>query len=98
MKRLLLIFSYFISAQLMAQSFDLVILNGKIIDGTGNSWYYGDVGIRSGKIVSIGKLSNAQAKRVIETKGLVVAPGFSLKLKRSGIGGMHCCLACGSLL
>ncbi len=76
MKRLLLIFSYFISTQLMAQSFDLLILNGKIIDGTGNSWYYGDVGIRSGKIVSIGKLSNAQAKRVIETNGLVVAPGF----------------------
>ena len=76
MKRLLLILSCFISAQLMAQSFDLLILNGKIIDGTGNSWYYGDVGIRSGKIVSIGKLSNAQAKRVIESNGLVVAPGF----------------------
>ena len=76
MKRLLLILSCFISTQLMAQSFDLVILNGKIIDGTGNSWYYGDVGIRNGKIVSIGKLSNAQSKRVIETNGLVVAPGF----------------------
>ncbi len=60
----------------MAQSFDLVILNGKIIDGTGNSWYYGDVGIRNGKIVSIGKLTNAETKRVILANGLIVAPGF----------------------
>ena len=60
----------------MAQSFDLVILNGKIIDGTGNSWYYGDVGIRNGKIVSIGKLTNAQSKHVILADGLIVSPGF----------------------
>ena len=60
----------------MAQSFDLVILNGKIIDGTGNSWYYGDVGIKNGKIVSIGKLSNAETKHVIEASSLIVSPGF----------------------
>ncbi len=76
MKRLLLLLPCIISAQLMAQSFDLVILNGKIIDGTGNSWYYGDVGIRNGKIASIGKLSNAQTKRVILADGLIVSPGF----------------------
>jgi N-acyl-D-amino-acid deacylase len=76
MKRLLLLFTSLVSTQLIAQSFDLVILNGKIIDGTGNSWYYGDVGIRNGKIVSIGKLSNALAKQVIEANGLIVAPGF----------------------
>ncbi len=76
MKRLILLFSCFISAQLMAQSFDIVILNGKIIDGTGNSWYYGDVGIRNGKIVAIGKLSNAETKHVILADGLIVSPGF----------------------
>lgn len=76
MKRFILLFSCVISTQAMSQSFDLVILDGKIIDGTGNSWYYGDVGIRNGKIVSIGKLSNAQTKYVIPAAGLIVAPGF----------------------
>lgn len=76
MKRLIFLFSCVISTQAMSQSFDLVILDGKIIDGTGNSWYYGDVGIRNGKIVSIGKLSNAQTKYVIPAAGLIVAPGF----------------------
>ncbi len=76
MKRLIIYFSFFVSTQAIAQSFDLVILNGKIMDGTGNSWYYGDVGIRNGKIVSIGKLSNAQTKNSIHANGLIVAPGF----------------------
>jgi N-acyl-D-amino-acid deacylase len=76
MKGLLLLFTSLLYTQLIAQSFDLVILNGKIIDGTGNSWYYGDVGIRSGRIVSIGNLSNAEAKRVILANGLIVSPGF----------------------
>jgi N-acyl-D-amino-acid deacylase len=76
MKGLLLLFTSLFYTQLIAQSFDLVILNGKIIDGTGNSWYYGDVGIRSGRIVSIGNLSNAEAKRVILANGLIVSPGF----------------------
>jgi N-acyl-D-amino-acid deacylase len=61
---------------LVAQSFDVLIINGKIIDGTGNSWYYGDVGIRDGKIISIGSLTHTTAKRTIDARGLVVAPGF----------------------
>jgi N-acyl-D-amino-acid deacylase len=39
-----------------AQQYDVVIANGKIIDGTGNSWYYGDVAIKDGKIVYVGKM------------------------------------------
>ncbi len=76
MKGIISIVLCFAAFSLYSQSFDLVILNGKIIDGTGNSWYYGDVGVRGGKIVSIGKLAHAQAKRVIDAKGLIVAPGF----------------------
>ena len=58
------------------QPFDLVITNGHIIDGTGSPWYSADVGIRDGKIVSIGHLSNAPRKRTIDAAGKVVSPGF----------------------
>jgi len=58
------------------ENYDLVIRNGKIIDGTGNPWFYADVAIRDDRIVAIGKLDNAEAKRTIDAKGLVVAPGF----------------------
>src|SRR6201984_12561 len=56
--------------------FDLIIIHGYIIEGTGSPWYSGDVGIRDGKIAAMGNLSGAQAKRTIDAHGLVVAPGF----------------------
>src|SRR6266852_7713987 len=56
--------------------YDLVIRNGKIVDGTGNPWYVGDVAIRGDKIVAVGRIPKADAKREIDAKGLVVAPGF----------------------
>lgn len=59
-----------------AQQFDLLIKNGKIIDGTGNPWFYGDIAVKADKIVAIGKLDSTQAKEVINAKGLIVAPGF----------------------
>ncbi|HEU5415003.1 MAG TPA: D-aminoacylase [Candidatus Angelobacter sp.] len=58
------------------QPYDVVILNGKIIDGSGNPWYSGDIGIRGDRIETIGKLQGVQAKRIIDAHGLVVAPGF----------------------
>ncbi|HUQ15543.1 MAG TPA: D-aminoacylase [Gemmatimonadales bacterium] len=57
-------------------SFDLVIRNGRIIDGTGSPWYSGDVGIRDGRIAAIGRLDGAKAKRTVDAGGSVVAPGF----------------------
>src|SRR5713101_6479871 len=72
----LLIFVQLSRAQAPNSSFDLVIINGHIIDGTGSPWYSGDIGIRGGKIVSIGNLSDAQRARNIDVHGLVVAPGF----------------------
>src|SRR4029077_7430736 len=57
-------------------SFDIVITNGHIIDGTGSPWYSGDLGIRDGKIAAIGNLSAAQRQRTIDAAGKVVAPGF----------------------
>jgi N-acyl-D-amino-acid deacylase len=58
------------------QRFDLLITGGQIYDGTGNPWFYADVGIRAGRIAAIGKLSGATAARVIDAKGRVVVPGF----------------------
>jgi N-acyl-D-amino-acid deacylase len=57
-------------------TFDIVITNGHIVDGTGSPWYSGDIGIRSGRIVAIGNLSSAERKRTIDAAGKVVAPGF----------------------
>lgn len=58
------------------EAFDVVILHGHIIDGTGSPWYSGDVGIRDGRIAAIGNLAGASAKKTIDAQGMVVAPGF----------------------
>ena len=58
------------------RAYDIVILNGHIIDGTGSPWYSSDIGIKDGKITAIGKLTAAQGKQVIDAHGMVVAPGF----------------------
>src|SRR6478672_648521 len=57
-------------------SYDILIRGGRIVDGTGNPWYAGDVAIRADRIVAIGKLNHATAKRVIDATGMVVSPGF----------------------
>lgn len=57
-------------------SADLLILNGRIIDGTGNNWYYADLAVKDGKIIQIGKLKNLPANKTIDAKGMAVAPGF----------------------
>ena len=68
--------SSFAPAPPAASSFDVVIANGRIVDGTGSPWYRGDVGIRGDRIAAIGDLSGAEATRRIDAAGLVVAPGF----------------------
>jgi N-acyl-D-amino-acid deacylase len=58
--------------------FETVITGGKIVDGTGNPWFYGDVGITGDRIMRIapaGMLRSASATRRIDARGLVVAPG-----------------------
>ncbi len=56
--------------------FDVLIVHGHILDGTGSPWYAADVGIRAGRIVAIGRLDGHAAKKRIDANGLVVAPGF----------------------
>lgn len=81
MKKLLLSLSFlalahFVSAQTAQIIADIIIKNGKVLDGTGNSWFYGDVAIKDGKIMKVGYLNNLRAEKVIDAKGLIVAPGF----------------------
>ncbi len=56
--------------------YDVLIRNGRVVDGTGNPWRAADLGIRGGRIVDVGRLSTATAARVIDAHGLTVTPGF----------------------
>ena len=56
-------------------AYDLLVTNGCIVDGSGMPAFFGDVAIRNGKIIEVGKLSGP-ARRTINAEGLVVAPGF----------------------
>ncbi|MEO8026257.1 MAG: D-aminoacylase [Bryobacteraceae bacterium] len=73
---LALLTAAFASAQ---QPYDLIIRGGRIVDGTGNAWFYGDVFVRGDRIARIapaGRSGTMQAKQIIDAKGMVVAPGF----------------------
>ena len=64
------------AASLQPQTYDLVFLNGRIVDGTGSPWYSGDLAIRDGRVAAIGRLADAPAKQKIDARGRVIAPGF----------------------
>jgi dihydroorotase/N-acyl-D-amino-acid deacylase len=56
--------------------YDLLIKNGRIVDGSGRAGFNADLAIKGDRIARIGKLANATANRTIDARGLVVAPGF----------------------
>ncbi len=56
--------------------FDIVIKNGRVVDGTGAPWYVADVAVRDGKIVKIGRIDAGDSPHVLDASGLIVAPGF----------------------
>lgn len=56
--------------------FDVLLTNGRVLDGTGNPWFQADVAIKDGHIAAVGDLSDAEAKRHIDIEGKYVAPGF----------------------
>ena len=58
------------------EDFDILIENGKVVDGTGNPWFYADVGITGNSIVAVGDLASKTARKTIDAEGLVVSPGF----------------------
>src|SRR5579859_728839 len=59
-----------------SDQYDVIIRHGQIIDGSGNPWVSGDVALRGDRILAIGQLSQAHAKREIDATGLIVSPGF----------------------
>jgi N-acyl-D-amino-acid deacylase len=80
MKRLLclvLLLSSSLVAQRPRERYDVLIRHGRVVDGSGNPWRYADIGITGDRIRFIGRASSgARAKRAIDARGLIVAPGF----------------------
>ena len=73
-----LLFLSLAAAFLFAQQpgYDVLIRNARIVDGTGNPWFSGEIAIKDGRIAAVGHLGSATALRVIDATGLVAAPGF----------------------
>lgn len=65
-------------------SYDIVIRNGQVIDGTGSPGYSADIAIKDGRIAAIGRLGQVGATRIIDARGMVVTPGFIDMLDQSG--------------
>lgn len=57
-------------------SYDIVILNGRVVDGSGGPWFQADIGIRDGKIAKIGNINPESGSHKLDASGLIVAPGF----------------------
>jgi N-acyl-D-amino-acid deacylase len=73
--RLIVLLAVFTSYS-VAADYDLIIRNGRVIDGTGNPWFRASIGIKNGRIAAIGRLQTATADRVIDAAERIVAPGF----------------------
>ncbi|MFQ6111638.1 MAG: hypothetical protein ACE5LX_06350 [Nitrospinota bacterium] len=56
--------------------FDLLVRGGRVLDGTGNPWFFADIGIKGERIEAIGRLEGSQASEVLEARGLTITPGF----------------------
>jgi len=74
-----------LNAPASAAAYDLIIRNGHIIDGAGNPWYAADVAVSGERVAAIGDLHDAHAKREIDAKGRIVAPGFIDMLGQSEV-------------
>ena len=57
-------------------AYDLVIVNGRVVDGTGNPWFRADVAVKDGRIARIGRVAPTEARTVVDARGRIVAPGF----------------------
>ncbi|MGH7465869.1 MAG: D-aminoacylase, partial [Longimicrobiales bacterium] len=53
-----------------AQEYDVLIRGGRIVDGTGNPWYYADIAVAGDRIAAVGDLSGMTARRIVDARGL----------------------------
>ncbi len=63
---------------------DLILKGGRIVDGTGAPWYVGDIAVRNGRVMTIGRLEHSPTKRVVDLTGLYIAPGFIDMMGQTG--------------
>src|SRR6516225_6336431 len=76
-KSTLLLWVIAATSGLFAQQYDVLIRNGRLVDGSGNPWTYADIGVIGDRVAFVGRTSqNVAAKRTIDATGLIVAPGF----------------------
>ncbi|HXG91723.1 MAG TPA: D-aminoacylase [Blastocatellia bacterium] len=66
----------FVQPRAAEPEYDLAIINGRIVDGTGNPWFYGGIAIKGDRIVKVGVIDASRAARVIDARRMLVAPGF----------------------
>lgn len=67
-----------------APQFDVVIHGGRIVDGSGTPWYYGDLAISAGRIAAIGRIAPGSGRLAIDATGKVVSPGFIDMMGQTG--------------
>lgn len=90
MKKLFLCVGFILLLTACSSSdYDLIIENGRILDGSGNPSYIGDLAINADTIAAIGDLENAVAREVIDATGLVVSPGFINMLSWANVSLLH---------
>jgi uncharacterized RDD family membrane protein YckC len=78
-------FAVVVTARQAAPPFDVLLRNGRVVDGTGAPWYRADVAIKGDRIAAIGSLAAATAATTIDASNLVIAPGFIDMLGQSEI-------------
>ena len=76
-----------LAAPATQQSFDILIRQGRVLDGSGNPWLRVDIGIRGDRIVAMGQLANATATTVVDARDRIVAPGF-MDVHSHALGGL----------
>ncbi|MFL6228757.1 MAG: amidohydrolase family protein [Pyrinomonadaceae bacterium] len=64
------------TSQQPGPAYDLLITNGRVVDGTGNPWFRADVAIKDGRVARVGRVPLSQARQVIDAHNQIVAPGF----------------------
>jgi N-acyl-D-aspartate/D-glutamate deacylase len=69
-------FPFVLALPLAAQPYDIIVRNGRLVDGTGNASYLGDLAIRDGRIAAMGRVPDSAAITAIDARGKIVAPGF----------------------